>query len=478
MSETPTLPRTPPAYLQRPTWQLVVLLAWPVLLQNLLIMTVNLSDRLLAGRFQSVSAEDQAASQAAQTTAGYLAWVIMSYTTLVTVGATTVVAHCTGAGDRRGALKATHQALVLAVILAFAGTTIGLIVLEPGLRLLNLRGPALTFAVAYLKPLLLMLVFQMVGAAGVACLVGSGDTRTGLYILGGVALLNLPLAWLFFHGAGPIPGFGFPGIAVGTAVSQTIGGLAVIATLMGGRLHLHLRLSWLKPDVAVLRRLLRVSVPAAADSLSMQAGYLWFVALVNGLGDVASAAHGVALGWEALAYQSGAALGTAAMSLVGQNQGAGRPARAARTGWVAFGLGVALMSLMGTVFFTLAGPMFRLFCPHEGQLPLVQAGVPVLRLVAFAMPALASCIVLGMALRGAGDTRVPVLFTWFGFFGVRIPLAYLLTRQQLNLGPFGTFPGAGLGLMGAWLAMFADIHVRGLLVMARFAGGRWQSLRI
>jgi Na+-driven multidrug efflux pump len=223
---------------------------------------------------------------------------------------------------------------------------------------------------------------------------------------------------------------------------------------------------------------LRVSVPAAADSLSMQAGYLWFVALVNGLGDVASAAHGVALGWEALAYQSGAALGTAAMSLVGQNQGAGRPARAARTGWVAFGLGAGLMTIMGVVFFTLAGPMFRLFCPHEGQLPLVQAGVPVLQLVAFAMPALASCIVLGMALRGAGDTRVPVLFTWFGFFGVRIPLAYLLTRQQLNCGPLGTLPGAGLGLMGAWLAMFADIHVRGLLVMARFAGGRWQTLRV
>ena len=55
-----------------------------------------------------------------------------------------------------------------------------------------------------------------------------------------------------------------------------------------------------------------------------------------------------------------------------------------------------------------------------------------LRLVAFAMPALASTIVFTYALRGAGDTRVPVLFTWTGFLLVRIPLAYVLTHASQN----------------------------------------------
>jgi Na+-driven multidrug efflux pump len=125
------------------------------------------------------------------------------------------------------------------------------------------------------------------------------------------------------------------------------------------------------------------------------------------------------------------------------------------------------MAGMGALFFALAEPMFRLFCPHPGQEPIVRAGVGVLRLVAFAMPALASCLVLAWALRGAGDTRVPMLFTWLGFFGVRIPLAYALTR-----------PGVGLGLLGAWLAMFADLHVRGLLFLWRFAGGRWREVNV
>src|SRR5947199_10853776 len=123
------------------------------------------------------------------------------------------------------------------------------------------------------------------------------------------------------------------------------------------------------------------------------------------------------------------------------------------------------MSVMGAVFFTLATPMFLLFCPGEGQRPIVEAGVPVLRLVAFAMPALASCMIFTAALRGAGDTRVPVLFTWLGAFGIRIPLAYLLTRPHLDLGPLGLWPG--LGLTGAWLAMCADLLVRGVCFLAR-----------
>jgi Na+-driven multidrug efflux pump len=60
-----------------------------------------------------------------------------------------------------------------------------------------------------------------------------------------------------------------------------------------------------------------------------------------------------------------------------------------------------------------------------------------------------------------------VLFTWVGFLAVRIPLAYLFTGQTFNL-----------GLVGAWLAMIADLHVRGAFFWWRFAGGRWQRARV
>jgi len=464
--------------LRHPTWYLVLILAVPALLQQMLVLVVSLSDRWLAGHAHAPDPDEQIALQAAQTTANYLAWFISSYTVLVSVGSTALVAHTVGAGDRRSAIHVTNQSLLLAFVLGLGGSILALLGLSPLVELLQLHGATARFAIAYLQPLFVLLVFQVIEAAGIACLVGAGDTMTGLWVRVGVAVFNLPLAWGFFHGVGPIPRLGFVGIALGTAVSNVLGASAVTVVLIRGRAGLRFEWRQLWPDMAMVRRLLRISVPAGVDSLSVAVGQLWFLSIINHLSDAAKAAHGIALQWEALGYLSGGAFGTAAMTLVGQNLGAKDPRRAARSGWMALAQGGALMTFMGFVFFVLAAPMFRFFCPDEGQQPIIDEGVPVLRLIAFAMPALASCIIFTSALRGAGDTRVPVLFTWFGFFVLRIPLAYLLTRPEIDLGPLGVYHGYDLGLLGAWLAMFADLLVRGVFFLARFAGGRWRSMRV
>jgi putative MATE family efflux protein len=461
-----------------PSVRRVFALAWPVWVHQLLLLSVILSDSFLAGHFRPGEPSRHVAYQSAQNTAIYLSWFLTSLTMLVTVGSTALVARFVGAGDRRAAVHATNQSIVLAVGFGLAGTVVGLVVLEGAVWLLQLRGDTAEFAVAYLRPLLGLLVFQVIQVAGNACLVGAGDTRTGMFVLGGVAVLNIGLAWLFFHGLGPVPGLGFVGISWGTALSYAVGGLIMLALLARGRAGLRLRWGMLRPDGRLLWRLLRVGVPAAADSLSASLGQLWFLSVINSLGDTAGGAHGVALRWEALAFLSGNAFGTAAMALVGQNLGAGRPADAQRSGWIAFGLGGAVMTAMGVIFYALAPPMFALFCPYPEQRPIIAAGVPVLRLVAFAMPALASCIIFTSALRGAGDTRVPVLFTLTGFFAVRLPLAYFLALNEVDLGPLGVWPGWGLGLIGAWWAMFADLVVRGAFLFYRFAGGRWQQVRV
>lgn len=458
-----------------PIWRLVLFLAWPVLLQQLLILLVSHSDRFLAGFYQPGDPDQHVAYQSAQTTATYLNWVISNYTVLVSVGSTALVARFIGASDRALAIRVTNQSIVLAAVVGLVGSALGLATLEPLVRFLQLQGAAAEFAASYLKPLFYLLVFLVIQAAGIACLVGAGDTRTGLWVKGGVAVVNLPMAWGFFHGLGPLPSLGFPGIALGTALSETGGCLVVLVLLTRGRAGLRLHRNLLWPDWTLLRRILRVSVPAGVDSFSIVFGQLWFLRIINKLGNDAASAHGIAIGWEAMGYLSGGAFGTAAMTLVGQNLGAGKPGKAAHSGWVAFGLGCAFMSAMGAVFFILAPQMFWLFCPNPEQQPVIEAGVPVLRLVAFAMPPLASCIIFTYALRGAGDTRVPVLFTWFGFLAVRIPLAYLLTGVAL---PWGVVSGLDLGLFGAWLAMFADIVVRGLFFLLRFAGGRWRSTRV
>ncbi len=254
--------------------------------------------------------------------------------------------------------------------------------------------------------------------------------------------------------------------------------MAVLIFLARGRAGLHLRWREMRPDITLMRRLLRISIPASLDTLVLGLCQLWFLALVNRLGSVATAAHGIAIRWESLGYLSGQAFATAAAALVGQNLGGQRPAEAMRSGWIAWRLGLIAMTIMGGIFYVLAPAMFGLFCPEPHQHAVIVAGVPVLRLVAFAMPALACIIIFNGCLRGAGDTRVPMLMTLIGFLAIRIPAAYLLMFDSVTLGPLGTLPGLGLGLYGAWLAMFIDLLARGVMYLLRFAGGSWKHIRV
>ena len=81
------------------------------------------------------------------------------------------------------------------------------------------------------------------------------------------------------------------------------------------------------------------------------------------------------------------------------------------------------------------------------------------------MPPLALMQVLTGALRGAGDTRWPLAFTFIGFLGVRLPLAWLLTQYW------------DWGVHGAWYAMAIDVMVRCALMVARFLSGGWKRSR-
>lgn len=462
----------------RPTWRLVLYLSWPVLVQQFLILSVGLYDQFLAGNNEPEDRTLHVAYQAAQTTANYIAWFISSSSALVSVGATALVARFVGAGDRASASRVTNQAIVLAAAIGIVGTPAALAFLPTGVRLLGLTDASAASAIQFLQPIILLVTFQMVEQAGIACLVGAGDTKTGPVVLSAVALINIPLAWTCFHGLGPIPGMGFFGIGVGTALSHMVGCLIVLTVLARGRFGLKLRGPGMRPDYPLIARVLRVSVPASVDTLSIGVCQLWFLSLVNALGDVAATAHGTAIRCEGLGYMSGQAFATAAAAIVGQNLGAKKPREAAHAVWVALGLACLTMSVMGALFFTFAPDMFRFFSPHAHQQPVIEAGVPILRLVAFAMPALAAIIVLTGALRGAGDTRFPILLTWTGFLIVRIPLAYVLTLDTVDLGPLGSIPGWDLGLIGAWIAMFADLSVRGLLFLWRFLGGRWKTVKV
>jgi MATE family, multidrug efflux pump len=448
-----------PAVVRGSTLRAMLRLAAPTLGEQLLLMLVQISDTVLTGRRLSPL------HLAAMSQIAYVMWLLTNLFVAIDSGATALIARFIGAGDRETACRVTNQAFLLGVALATGVTLLGLLFLDPLVALMGLPDEPAALAVRYLRILLPVLPLMMVLSAGNACLRGAGDTVSGFVAMIAMNIVNVLASWGLACGWGPLPELGWDGVAIGTAAGYAVGGLTMGVRLLRGRAGLKLRWSMLRPDIDLMRRLLRVGIPAGADVMTIVACQFWFKRIVNQLGSLAAAAHGVAINIESLAYLPGTAFQVAATTLSGQHLGAKNHRQATHSVLVACLAGGGLMSSVALLFFVAAEPLAWLFLSAEEEGIAVQTAA-LLRIVAMALPALAINMVLTGALRGAGDTRWPLAFSLVGMLAVRIPLAYWLT-QTLDW-----------GVAGAWYAMAADIYIRSILVTARFLHGGWKRVEV
>jgi Na+-driven multidrug efflux pump len=193
---------------------------------------------------------------------------------------------------------------------------------------------------------------------------------------------------------------------------------------------------------------------------------------------VAAAAHGIAIQVEAFGYMPGGAFQISAATMAGQYLGARDPVRARRSTIHACALASAIMGAAGAVFYFAAAPLARFFLRPEHSGEVVPLAAELLQVVSFAMVPLALMMVLVGALRGAGDTRWPLLLNLGSIVFLRVPLAVYLAHNQIELPFVGTIQGFGYGVVGAWYAAIVDIVVRCVLLMARFQHEGWQKIEV
>ena len=391
-------PATTQPFIDRALLRRIGSLGLPVFVEQALLYLVGFSDTLLTGLYLG---EDELA---AVTNASYLLWMIGSLLMIVSVGATALVARLVGAGDHASATQMCRQSIGLALIVGSLILALGWTLCPNVVVLLNLEGRSAQSAVVFLRIILAVMPLLAATAAGVACLRGAGDTKTGMWVMIGVNIVNISLSWTLSRGLGPIPRLGFAGVAMGTAVAEAAGGIAVLVILARGRSGLSLSWKGLVPRLVDVRRILRISLPAAGEGLTNGLCQLWFLGLINRLGPTATSAHGVAIRCEALAFLSVMAFSVPAATLTGQNLGAGKPDQARRSALAAWALGAIALSLLGAVLFFQSDLLFALFL--GGTKPNVaKLGAPLLRIVAFAMPALATINILSALLKALA-TRV------------------------------------------------------------------------
>jgi putative MATE family efflux protein len=441
-------------------------LAIPVLAEQFLGMLVVLSDTALAGQYLGQ------APLAAMTLLTYFTWMLTSLFAFVALGSTAMTARFVGMGEIALARRVLQQSLLAGTLLTLLLMALLLWFVGPLIGLMNAEEDVADLAAGFLRIVTLVLPAVMLTQIGPACLRGAGDTVSGMFAMGVVNAVNITVSWSLICPALAewrqslgVPELGFYGLAVGATLGYLCGGSLMLAFLLRGRAGLKLEPRQLRFESDLVRRILRIGVPGGCDLIAVVACQMWFVSIIFNLGETAAAAHGVGVRIESLAYLPGGAFQAAAATLAGQFLGARDPRRAAQSVWTACLVGGGLMFAGGLCFFFGGEPLVRIFVRDEEREVIVVAA-QLLKIVAFAMPPLAVAMILSGALRGAGDTRWPFAFTMIGMLGVRIPLAYLLTRY---------WP---LGVYGAWYAMVSDLAVRCLLVCIRFRQGGWKLITV
>lgn len=444
------------AELEAPLVRQVWKLAWPAIAHMLLVTFVFLAGRAMLGRYSS-------AALASMQISGSLTWAIYAIFTASSAGTLAVVARSVGAGDIDAASRAARASLALALCVGAA--VVAPILLANGALLRFLfpnAGPAvLDDAGAYLHIVLPIMPLAFLEATAAAALQGAGDTRTPLYVAALGNVINVALSAALIFGRFGFPELGVRGAAVGAAATMAIEGVLLVAALLSKRSVLPIRRASRVCGATELSRVLRVSAPAFAERALNELGYLGFVALVALLGATAMAGNQALWSVEAICFLSAHGFGVAAGAIMAQKLGARRPSDAARGGLIAAGSAVALLSAFGMIILIAPGLLLRVFTSDPAILRVASGAT---LLAAASQPFMAFATVVGMGLRGAGDTKTVLAVSVVSALGLRLVLTWLFAIKL------------GFGLTGVWMASTCDWIVRSLLLGAAYVRGRWSEI--
>ncbi|HEY2946706.1 MAG TPA: MATE family efflux transporter [Vicinamibacteria bacterium] len=299
---------------------------------------------------------------------------------------------------------------------------------------------------------------------------GRGRTLPILVVQLLATALNALLCYLWIFGHAGFPRGGVKGAALATVTSQAFGAAVFLGLILRRehRRRFGTAASW-RLEPALLARLLRYGVPAGLQFSMELAAFAAFMVIVGRLGTAPLAATGIAFNLNMIVFMPFLGIGIAVSSLVGRYLGADRTGPAERSAWSAFRVGLVYLGLCSALY--LLAPRLLLAPYAAGADPAAFAEVGRLSVVLLRFVAVYSLfdmmsVIFAAALKGAGDTTYPLLATLLLSWGGMVVPAYVLCVHL------------GAGLFSAWTAAAAYIFCVGLLMLRRFRGGRWKSLRV
>ncbi|SCJ79126.1 Multidrug export protein mepA [Anaerotruncus sp. 2789STDY5834896] len=427
--------------------------ALPMLLGNIFQQLYNMVDSIVVGNFVGPEALGAVGGTFP------IAFVAIAVANGLGMGCSVVTSQYLGAGDRGAVRVSVTTALFFNLAVAVVLSAAGMLFARPVLQLMNT--PAATIGMAtdylfiYFAGLAPMFLYNAVSGAFRAL----GDSKTPLYYLILASFLNVVLDLLLVIGSG----MGVAGVAVATVLSQVVCALLALGHILRRLRQYSVPGQSRAPDMAMLKTIVRLAVPATAQELSVSISSILFQSVINKLGPMLVSGYTAANKIQSIAFVVNMNLGLAVSTFVAQNMGAGKVERVKK----GFRCG-CVMALAATLctfaLLQLLGPhLIGLFVDAGSAPQVIAGGTYHLTHVAFVLFIEAIMLVAEGLLKGAGDMRLLLVCTTAGM-ALQTAAVFVLVGR--------------IGFAAVWVSMGIGCLVEMTISLWRYFQGGWKNKAI
>ncbi len=427
-------------------WVLIVRFALPLLLGNLLQQLYNIVDSIVVGQFVGTTA------LAAVGTAFPIIFLIISLFVGIATGATIIISQYYGAKDQRQVKKTIDTIYITMAIASVAIIAIGILLSRPLLLLINTPPEILPQAVTYMRIFFVGTIAVFGYNVNSGILQGLGDSRSPLFYLILSTIINIALDLLFVLGFG----WGVAGVALATVLAQLFAFVFGIWHINKTQTFIKISLKNLQPDWTILKDSVRLGLPAGLQNIAFSIGTMALQRLINSYSPAFIAGFNVSNKIDAFAFLPMMTFSIAITTFMGQNIGAGKIERAKQGVKATLIIVIILCAIICPLIILFAKTLLATFTSDPA---VITAGLAYLNRVMPFFVLLSILFIYSGALRGAGETMIPLLSAILSLWVGRVPIAYWLasfSRDDL----YFSFP---IG----WLVGL-------LIVIPYYLSGRWK----
>ena len=389
----------------------------PLLIGNLAQQLYNTVDSIIVGKYIGDTA------LAAVGTAGPIFTLLLTLLMGIATGAGILAAQKFGAKDRAALSRVVGSALFLTVASSAVMTLVGFFLSGPLIYMINPPQEVAEGAIIYLQIIFLGYLGNSAYNILSGVLRGMGDSFYPLVYLVAACLLNIVLDLLL------VRPMGIAGVALATILAQALSGTLCVFRLTRMKSVIDLNRSTLRPDMGLTKKLFRLGMPAGLTQAIFSLSAIIVQSLTNSMGEAVIAANVAIMRVDGFCMLPNFTFGTAATTYIGQNLGAGKMDRLKPGVNSLLRIALICASILVACILLFGRTLIGLFTETEAVLEIGVAG---LRWLALGYLGFAVSQVLQGAMRGAGETMIPMWISIITTVILRMPMAYALAALTRN----------------------------------------------